>query len=59
MNIQEDDPATTSTQDHRSVLEQLDGDILMTDRWTMVHLKKLRKQMLREQIGKIPLKTHG
>jgi hypothetical protein len=59
MNVQEDDPTTNSTQDHRSVLEQSDGDIHTTDGWTMVNSKELRKQMLSKQTGKIPLKTHG
>jgi hypothetical protein len=58
MNIQEDDPATTSAQHHRSVLEQADGNIHMTDRWTTVHSKKLHKQMTRKLNGKIPFKTH-
>jgi hypothetical protein len=59
MNIQEDAPATTSARDHRSVLDQSDSNVHTTDGWTMVHSKKLRKQMTRKLNGKIPCKTHG
>jgi hypothetical protein len=61
MNIQEDAPAITCALDHRSVLEQLDSmsNVHMTGGWTMVHSKKLRKQMTRKLNGKIPFKTHG
>jgi hypothetical protein len=31
MNIQEDAPATTRARDHRSVLEQSDSNVHMTD----------------------------
>jgi hypothetical protein len=58
MNIQEDDPTTTRAWDHRSVLEQSDSNVHTTDGWTMVHSKKLRKQMTRKLNGKIPFQTH-
>jgi hypothetical protein len=45
MTIQKDDPATDSAQDHRSVVEQSDVDVHMTDGWTLVHSKRLRKQL--------------
>jgi hypothetical protein len=58
MNIQEDDPATTRARDHRSVLEQSDSNVHTTDGCTVVHSKKLRKQMTRKLNGKIRFKTH-